>query len=587
MLRDLRRVAIETRARKVLVSGAMKSAWSLCLLAGLLGCATSGAESEFDDTTSGGGGSGSGTGGETGLAGTDGGGGDGAGGEGFVGDPTTCAEAMTAKTYMGCEFWPTISANPVRSVFDFVVVVANAGDQMADVTVARGSQTINQIQVPPNELRKITLPWIPELKGPEADECGRSGALTSSVVAGGSAYHLQSNVPVTAYQFNALQYKGNGCADVSCCVCADQNFMFAGYCDSFGQCPLGELVASTSMECFSYSNDASLLLPAATLTGNYRVLASPGNGTTTYIVITATEDGTDVTVAASSTARTLGGGGVAALNPGGQTTFSLQRGDVAQIVASTGADLSGSLVQATKPVQVLSGVPCANFPADKSACDHIEETIFPAETLGTHYVIARPSAPTGGPAPHFVRLYGNFDDTRLEYTGAPPAGAPQVLSAGQVVDLGMVTSDFEVRSINDPALAFGVGMFMVGASELDPTGESNVGDPSLTFASSVEQHRKKYVFLAPDDYAVNYVDVTMPPGTALTLDNASPQVTPATVGSGYVVARIQLGAGNGGAHVLTADKPVGIQVMGYGDNTSYHYPGGLDLARITEPPVIK
>ena len=34
-----------------------------------------------------------------------------------------------------------------------------------------------------------------------------------------------------------------------------------------------------------------------------------------------------------------------------------------------------------------------------------------------------------------------------------------------------------------------------------------------------------------------------------------------------------------------ADKPVGIVVYGYGQDTSYMYPGGLDLKRITEPPV--
>lgn len=65
---------------------------------------------------------------------------DGGGGTGgkFVGDPKTCAQAAEAKTYIGCDFWPTPVTNHVWSLFDFAVVVANAGDQTADVSVERG-----------------------------------------------------------------------------------------------------------------------------------------------------------------------------------------------------------------------------------------------------------------------------------------------------------------------------------------------------------------------------------------------------------------------------------------------------------------
>src|SRR5262245_38327915 len=35
------------------------------------------------------------------------------------GDPKTCAEASAAKTYVGCDFWPTPVTNHVWSLFDF------------------------------------------------------------------------------------------------------------------------------------------------------------------------------------------------------------------------------------------------------------------------------------------------------------------------------------------------------------------------------------------------------------------------------------------------------------------------------------
>src|SRR5262245_23532676 len=47
---------------------------------------------------------------------------------GLGGDPKTCAHAAVAKTYIGCDFWPTVTLNAVWSIFDFAVVVANAQD---------------------------------------------------------------------------------------------------------------------------------------------------------------------------------------------------------------------------------------------------------------------------------------------------------------------------------------------------------------------------------------------------------------------------------------------------------------------------
>ena len=60
--------------------------------------------------------------------------------------------------------------------------------------------------------------------------------------------------------------------------------------------------------------------------------------------------------------------------------------------------------------------------------------------------------------------------------------------------------------------------------------------------------------------------------------------SPQPLSNNYVVVRAPLGGGVGGAHVLTSDKPVGIQVVGYGAYTSYQYPGGLNLTLIAPPP---
>jgi len=51
--------------------------------------------------------------------------------------------------------------------------------------------------------------------------------------------------------------------------------------------------------------------------------------------------------------------------------------------------------------------------------------------------------------------------------------------------------------------------------------------------------------------------------------------------TGLSVARVVIPANGSGDHMLESTMPVGISVYGYGQYTSYWYPGGLDLHPIT------
>src|SRR5262249_11781942 len=94
------------------------------------------------------------------------------GSTGAGGGTKSCRGASQFKTYIGCDFWPTVTPNAVWSIFDYAVVVANAGDQQADVTVEQGGMPIGtMVSIPPNELRTIFLPWVNQLKGPDCDNC--------------------------------------------------------------------------------------------------------------------------------------------------------------------------------------------------------------------------------------------------------------------------------------------------------------------------------------------------------------------------------------------------------------------------------
>jgi len=492
-------------------------------------------------------------------------------------DPATCAEAAANKSYIGCDYWPTVVANAVWSIFDFAVVVSNAGANPATVTVTGNGQN-QMVTVMPGTLQKIYLPWVPSLKGPDANECGASTPISASVSQTNGAYHLVSTSPVLVYQFNALEYKGAGGPP-------GKNWSTCPGTTTKCKPPQGN---NQPIGCFSFTNDASLLLPSTAMTGNYRVLGEHGvdsplpgliPGLAAYVAITATQNSTTVKVKVSSTGQIVAGTGVTAVPAGGTATLTMNAGDVVELVGGdrTSSDLSGSQVQADKPVQVIGGVPCIANPSN--ACDHIEESVMPAETLGSHYVVNTPTGPNDNAVPTTIRMVGNVDGTTLQYSPSVP-GAPATLNAGQVVEFDTST-DFVVTGNHE----FIVGMVMKSASVVDPTGNPAKGDPSLSSAIAVEQYRLKYVFLAPDDYDINYADVVAPMGAKLMLDGAAVTATSTQVGSsGYGVFRLKLNNAGGGAHTLTSDQPAGLQVLGYGSYTSYQYPGGLDLLSIAPPP---
>ncbi len=475
-------------------------------------------------------------------------------------DPKTCAEAADAHSYVGCDYWPTVLANVVWSYFDFAVVVSNVSDVAATVTVTGPSSTNRTLTINPGTIQKIVLPWVPNLKG--ADSSGY-GSMTASVLEKGGAYHLVSSVPVVAYQFSALEYH--------------RQYAGPAVPESADSCTEG------TSECYSFTNDASLLLPSTAWTGSYRVSSIPGeedaNGS--YIAIVASQAGTTVTTSLTLAGAILGGAGVAQTAGGGKLILTLGAGDVAELVTPIGSayDLSGALVTADKPVEVFTGNPCRSIPSGKPACDHVEESVLPAESLGSEYIVTTPTKPAGGVGAHVVRFFGNRDGTTLRYYPKKPGACPDTLNAGQVVDCGsMIGNDFIVQG----SAEFAISSFTASAQVY---GTDPLGDPDQTSFASAQQFRTRYVFLAPVDYDINYAVIAGSKDAAPVIDGLA-LAGYREISSGYGVWRTELGRTTE-SHVLTSTLPVGLQVMGYGAYTSYTYPGGLSLALIAPPPSVK
>ncbi|HEX2871127.1 MAG TPA: IgGFc-binding protein [Polyangiaceae bacterium] len=519
------------------------------------------------------------------------------GGDGPIeGDvPATCTQAAAKRTYIGCDFWPTITFNPVYTEFDFAVVIANSGAETAMIEVTGPAGFAASESIPAGELKAITLPWVPGLKGPEFSRVNTSeGRVKESARVDGGAYHVVSSIPVTAWQFNPLQYSKPKAAFSACAT------------------------TFNTESCFSASNDASLLVPSTAMTGNYTVFGRSGifggaagmafTSASSGVAITATQPNTQVKLqfpadcGAGSFSGTPGGcvamgTGVMAANGGTQAEYTLNAGDVLELVgvfaagdSLTHADLSGTVINATQPVQVVAFNPIANIPDTATNADHVEETVLPAEVIGDKYVVAPPTSPNGAvKGGHVVRIYGNFDATTLTYAPAAPAGAPTTIGAGKYVEFGPVTEPFTVEG-SEP---FVVASFMVGGSLQAPPGDKCPdfpcrGDPSMSMEVTPRQFRSSYTFLAPADYETNFADILVPADTTVTLDDAPLTGAPQAIGAtGWSVIREPLKPTGGGVHKLSANKGVGLQVMGFGHASSYYYPGGLNLELISKPPVVK
>ncbi|MCK9522551.1 MAG: IgGFc-binding protein [Proteobacteria bacterium] len=499
--------------------------------------------------------------------------------------PLTCAQAAENRSYIGCDFWPTVTYNMVwynqaaQEGFEFAVVVANDGIEDAHIQITGGAlgQPLNET-IPKGSLKAIVLPWVQTLKGTTFINANTSGhRVETSVLAQGGAYHMTSSIPVTAWQFSPLEY--------------ELSPMPAGCIDG----------ATTPGRCYSVTNDASMLIPTTAMTGNYRVFSYGGSFPDTFgdapgaIAITATENNTLVHV--QLTADIAAGTGVTAASAGETISYTLNAGDVLQLLGAPGqwmgephSDLTGSVVMAVdannpgtadqpnfKPVQVIGLSPIVDLtPAtEESYADHIEELVLPAEVIGNNYVVTAPTGPSGNPVRHLVRFIGSVAGTQLTYAGTTPAGAPTALSPGQVVDIETLES-FQVSS-QDEDHPFVVVSYIVGA------------EPSVSMAVAPEQFRKQYTFLAPTTYESNYADILVPQGANATLDGAplAGSATPIN-GTEWSIHRIKLDNGprGDGMHKLEANQPVGLQVMGYGWATSYYYPGGLNLKLISKTIII-
>lgn len=575
-----------------------------------------------------------------------------------------CAEAAKQNSYFGCEYWSAIQDNSVDPFFkgftlsgqgttdsDFAFAIANRSTTQATVKIYRkvgGSEVLlKTVTVDPKNsaskgLTVVKVPW--QSIGPASAAVGVAQTGKQPY-----AYRITSTRPVTVYQFSPLD------ADLTQTFTTSQSCWFSFECTDYsgGTCNSNGYCKYNNAQAYSYSNDASLLLPAHILSDQYVAVSHPhmvfannsnsaptgdGNGN---IAIVATQDNTTVQI--KSSAKTVAGGGIAAMNKGQTATFTLNRYDVLQIAtANLGSsyiecahnpfdqfgstvscrvdnDLTGTVVTSvdatgkpdpTKPVAVFGGAACAIMPHSAGACDHVEEQVFPFSTWGKTFVATKS---------HPVRLTnGNFASTTQmspDYykvvascpTSQCPNGTTLTFNSTSGITvmqpnrcLGGTSiaanncrlaggSYMEFYSKKDFTIAgdYPIAVAQIFAGEDATSGGAAQGDPSLILLPPVEQWRSEYTVQAAPGLADNFLAISIDSTKVLSVSVDGTSVTGFASVTGTNFQTVNYPVSVGVHTIQVAPKPgqtsvpgAGVVVYGFDSYVSYGYTGGLDLGSI-------
>lgn len=498
---------------------------------------------------------------------------------------SACFSDIKSQSNSGCDYWAIdLDNHYIAADGPFAVVVANLSEKPSEVTVEQktgesaATQVVETETVAPGDLRIINLP---------AKNMNLPGHHWT-------AYRIQSTAPIVAYQFNPLENVDVYSNDASLLIPANTFGMeyyaishyqftgggpqipFLGDCGSIcGEIPGGEC----QLDPLSFSE----------------VCLIPYRG---FISVLAIQPDTKVTV--RPTIQTLGANGMNTMQAGIAYDYFLQPFQVLNIQSDQDlGDLTGTKITSDKPIAVFSGHMAAisnpTSPEAKCCADHLEQQLFPTNTWGKSFVATK--SYTRNLEKDYWRVLASKDITQVSFD--PPVHGIVTLNEGEFFEFSS-KEDFTIVS-NQPV---SVAQILASSGEINgplatattcsgPGGQcasghvckcqtgfdcycEPMGDPALILAAPVGQFREEYVFLSPNKYLKDYINIIAPVGAAVTLDgtNVGPANFEMIGNTGYMVARLEV---SDGVHSIKSDKKVGVIAYGYDDDVSYGYTAGMNL----------
>jgi len=512
-----------------------------------------------------------------------------------------CADAANSASYLGCDYLATDIPNiafgfgstpdapigvvltnpsPTEAVrFSALDTAGQVAPLVAEVTI--GVPLIVGAQYTPVSIRteirdstgQLAFASFDQARNLEIPPLGMAVLLmndhgyTEQTVVRPWAFDIQTDRPVAAYQFSPY-----------CCN-------------------------------YSFTNDASLLFPTSTLGREYIFLGVPswsaeGTGYPAIMTIIGTEAGTELRVdlppGASVQPDTMGRVQV----QGQQVTATLGRNEVLHLMTTApgfgdGVDLSGARITASRPISVFSAHLCTNYPADREACDHLEEQLFPLDTWGLSFGLVPTKLRAANLAlaseATYWKIVAADNDTAIElsvdfnaldpmppgFSGVPDCrskldGARRIrLNAGEHCEFG--TRSALKLDATGPIMVMGVISGQATTGYLQAFG-AHAGDPAIFLVPPQRQYRTEYAFLAPTTYFVDYLTVVTDPGAYIELDGVAVDLSDASPipGATQIYKHVLI---EDGPHRVTSTFPFGILVYAFDDYVSYAFTGGLNLIK--------
>jgi gliding motility-associated-like protein len=331
-----------------------------------------------------------------------------------------------------------------------------------------------------------------------------------------------------------------------------------------------------------FSADATLIFPLEALGTEYYTMSyTPTSPYATEFLVVATQDNTAVSITPSRATSTGSPAGI-------PISINLQRGQTylvrSQGTNGTANDLTGSYINADKPIAVFSGNIRVNI--NGSSTDHLYEQLPSVNTWGRDFV----TVPSVRSNPIVLRDYDQFrilaqeDGTTVTISGQP---APVILNAGQYHTFG-TNGNNTPRIINSDKPIM-VGQFTISDQRnntANPPTLQEDADPYFIILSPNQQTLKNINLeaLVTGNISTYHVDVvTKTTNVAnIRLDGTAMNFT-AIAGSTMSYGRRNV---TPGTHTLTNSDPANdgfiAYVYGYGNFESYGYLAGSSLETVVD-----
>ena len=155
------------------------------------------------------------------------------------------------------------------------------------------------------------------------------------------------------------------------------------------------------------------------------------------------------------------------------------------LIATSGADLTGTKIVSNKPLTVISGHECGNVPESVNFCEQLAVQVLPTSTWGSEFLLAPFTGRTSG---QYYKVVASSIDTTVAYKcGMSNAIGTILTNPGQSFLFRTDLTDYCYLFTSKPVLV----VQMATGGSVD-----NVGDPVMAIVPPIQQYVSSASFLS-------------------------------------------------------------------------------------------